>query len=118
MLWLSFFTLDVSYTKTERTRYTGAQTLPVSITLVGCYSSDERLIDCAYHDFPSDSTISMDVSISCQGSSDDSEISHLRRVSTASLTLTVLLAIAAIVVVVVLVVIFVLRQRKKRYDPR
>ena len=92
--------------------------IPVSITLVGCYSSDERLIDCAYHDFPSDSTISMDVSISCQGSSDDNEISHLRSVSTASLTLTVLLAVAAIVVVVVLVVIFVLRQRKKRYDPR
>ena len=67
---------EFSYTKTERTIHTGGQSLPVSITSVGCYSSNERLIDCAHdaYDFPVASVlpkpISMDVSISCHQSSE------------------------------------------------
>ena len=112
------------YTKTERTRHTGGQSLPVSITSVGCYSSDERLIDCAYHDFPmaSTSSTSMDVSISCHQSSEQQRTSssdneQLRRVSTASLTVAVICVIAVVFLVALLVIVFVLRRRGKN-DPR
>ena len=52
-----------------------SQALPVHMTLVGCYSTNERLIDCTYHDFSSLSydTTSMDVSISCGSDSADKD---------------------------------------------
>ena len=121
-----YYSSEFSYTKTERTRHTGGQSLPVSITSVGCYSSDERLIDCAHHDFPmaSTSSTSMDVSISCHQSSEQQRTSssssdneQLRRVSTASLTVAVICVIAVVFMVALLIIVFVLRRRGK-YNPR
>ena len=102
---------DVSYTETQRIRSSSSQSLPVHMTLVGCYSSNDSLIDCAYHEFPSSTTSSMDISISCgSGRSDE-----LNSVSVASLTVAVICASAVIILVAVLIIMFMLRQKKKRH---
>ena len=102
---------DVSYTETQRIRSSSSQSLPVHMTLVGCYSSNDSLIDCAYHEFPSTTTSSMDISISCgSGNSDE-----LNSVSVASLTVAVICASAVIILVAVLIIMFMLRQKKKRH---
>ena len=120
----SLYTLffpDVSYTKTERVRYSSSQTLPVLRTLLGCYSSQERLVDCAYHNFQmstssSSTTASMDVSISCQSSS-DGETEQLSSVATASLSIAIICALAVVVLVAILIIMVLLRRRKSpRYS--
>ena len=65
----------VSYTKTQRTRSTSSsfQSLPVLMTLVGCYNTNERLTDCTYHEFSTSITTLMDVSISCGSDSADKD---------------------------------------------
>ena len=54
--------LDTLYTRIDRT---SGHTLPVSMTLVACYGSEERLIDCSYHEFTDSKDDSMDIGINC-----------------------------------------------------
>ena len=107
---------DISYTEDERTRR--GQSLPAYLTLVGCYGSEERLIDCAYHDFGS--TVSMDVSISCgSGEKEATSASQLSSVSAASLSIAVICAVAVAILAVVLIAMFILRRKKKNnYAPK
>ena len=84
------------------------------MTLVGCYGSEERLIDCAYHEFEYSSsveTISMDITINCIPALDTSQ--QQNTLAMASLSIAVFLALAVIVLVAVLVAMLVLRRRKK-----
>ena len=104
---------DVSHTRSTRT----SQSLPVYMTLVGCYSSEERLIDCAYHDFIGSKSTSMDVSISCGSiSAEDSteKSDELNSVSVASLSVAVICASALIILVALLIIRHMLRQKKKK----
>ena len=106
------FHSDISYTEDERTRR--GQSLPAYLTLVGCYGSEERLIDCAYHDFGS--TVSMDVSISCgSGEKEATSAPQLSSASAASLSIAVICAVAVAILAVVLIAVFILRRRKKNY---
>ena len=137
---------DVSYTKTQRTRSTSSsfQSLPVHMTLVGCYSTNERLTDCTYHEFSSSITTSMDVRISCgvdsadkdsavvsdddDSTDDDSDGStdvdsagvsdELNSVSVASLSVAVICASVVIILVAVLIIMYMLRQKKKKHTIR
>ena len=59
---------DVSYIKTPRDQLS-PHSLPVHITLVGCYNYSETLLRCDYHEFPSSSTTFMDISINCSSDS-------------------------------------------------
>ena len=101
---------DVSHTKTQRTRRSSPASLPVHLTLVGYYSSEEKLIDCAHHEYTG--STSMDISISC-GSTITSESAELDTVSAVSLSIAVICIFALIVLVAVLIVVFLLRRRKK-----
>ena len=112
------------------------------MSLVGCYSTNERLTDCTYHEFSSSITTSLDISISCGGNNldKDSEVSNdnyhtdndsetdgsadvesagvsdeLNSVSLASLSVAVICALAVIILVAVLIIMFMLRQKKKKY---
>ena len=116
----------VSHTKTQRTRKTTSPSLPVHLTLVGCYSSEEKLIDCAHHEYTSSSTSeSMDISIICGSTTSTSTTSTLINstgstsaksdiVSTVSLSIAVICVSAIVVLVVVLILVFLFRQRKKQ----
>ena len=114
------------------------------MTLVGRYSTDERLTDCTYHEFSSSITTSMDISISCgvdsadkdsavvsdddDSTDDDREGSadvhsagvsdELNSVSVASLSVAVICAFAVIILVAVLIIVYMLRQKKKKYTIR
>ena len=73
---------------------------------MGCYGSEERLIDCAYHDFGS--TVSMDVSISCgSGEKEAASASQLSSVSAASLSIATICAVAVGILAVVLIAVFI-----------
>ena len=118
---------DVSYTKHVRNRATSTNFLPTSITLVGCYGTEDRLADCSYHEFesPTSGTISsMDISISCNrkdnvtgtGTTEwptDNNQSAGGMVY-ASLSVSVTLAVVVIALVAVLIALFVFWQRKRR----
>ena len=103
--------------------------LPVHLTSVGCYGSEEKLIDCGHHKyatsfvhpyFPGDiANPSMDISISCLSSVDNSSSvssvdstssGEVNSVSTVSLIVSVISASALTVVVAVLIIV-VFRQR-------
>ena len=114
---------DVSYTNIVRTP---SHTLPISMTLVACYGSEEGLIDCDYHEYTDDRNYSTDVSISCHSSTSDSPAACSNNstsndptadsngVSIASLTVAVICAVA----VVILVAILIVRRKKKKYTTR
>ena len=106
---------DVSYTNIVRTP---SHTLPVSMTFVACYGSEERLIDCDYHEYTDDRNYSTDVSISCRSSSSNSPAAGYNSASTASLTAAVICAVAVIILVAILIVMFILRRKKKKYSTR
>jgi hypothetical protein len=120
---LRYSTLDVSYTKTERTRRSYSLSLQALITLVGCYSSQDKLIDCPYRRYTY--STSMDVTIICgtnsSGTPDtpdtpgtiDAVNPAPRTMATASLSIAVFLAVVVAALVVVLIAVFVLRGRKK-----
>ena len=99
---------DVSDVKKSRTKSAVSHSLPIFITRVGCYSSEEKLINCSYHKF--ETTTSMDVSIYC-GSDDDTIGAH--HALNASLSISVIFAMAFIVLLAVLIIIAVLQQMKK-----
>ena len=122
---ISFFTfLDVSYTKSRRVRLSY---LPAHLTLVGCYGSEKKLIDCAHHDYTS--STSMDISISCISSNngsrnesvngtiisnintDSSSSDEFNSLSEASLFLAIICLFVVIIFVIVLI-IFIRRSRK------
>ena len=105
--------LDTLYTRIDRT---SGHTLPVSMTLVACYGSEERLIDCSYHEFTDSKDDSMDIGINC-GSS-ESSAAGLSSESTASLSIAVIIAIAFIILIAILIAVFVLRRKKKKYTTR
>ena len=110
---------DVSYSITERQRNLLSQSLPTFMTVVGCYGSEERVVDCDYQDFrysssTSSPTTTMDVSISC-GSSEESS-AQASSVAMASLSISVILAVAVIALVAVLIALLVLQRRRKRRD--
>ena len=63
--YLSLHFPDVSYNKNLRIH---SLTLPTHLTLVGCYGSEEKLIDCNHHEYTS--STSVDVSITCSSSGD------------------------------------------------
>ena len=114
---------DVSYTNIVRTP---SHTLPISMTLVACYGSEEGLIDCDYHEYADNKSYSTDVSISCHSSSSDSPVASSNDstttsptagsngVSIASLTVAVVCAVA----VVILVAILIVRRKRKKYTTR
>ena len=102
------FIADVSYTKTQRGRSSTSQSLPASMTLVGCYGSEERLTDCSYHEFTA--TSSMDISISCD--MEEESAAQASTVAMASLSISIILALALIGVVAVLIAVLILRRRK------
>ena len=109
---------DVSYSITERQRYLLSQSLPTFMTVVGCYGSEERVVDCDYQDFRYSSSISsptttMDVSISCGSEESSAQASS---VAMASLSISVILAVAVIALVAVLIALLVLQRRRKRRD--
>ena len=97
----------VSETRRRRNKYQVNTFLPTFITRVGCYGSEEKLINCSYHKF--ETTTSMDVSINC-GSDDDTIGAH--HALKASLSISVIFAVAFIALLVVLIIITVLRQMK------
>ena len=116
-----FIFLDVSYTKTRRVRL---PYLPAHLTLVGCYGSEKKLIDCAHHDYTS--STSMDISISCISSgsrnesnstitgninTDSSSSDEFNSLSAASLFIAIICIFVVIILVVVLI-IFIRRSRK------
>ena len=125
MLELCFYCTDISYKKLERTEHIITQSLPVFMTVVGCYGFEEKLTDCSYHEFESPTTSSIDISISCsrkENSTGDSRIDGTGDSASdsanpagsmvyASLSISVLLAV---VVIALVVVIIVLKRRKKR----
>ena len=134
---------DTSYTKNERMRYNQGQSLPTFMTFVGCYGDEQKLIDCAYHEFESRSTLmtSNDVSISCgfvassRVQSESSEATTSNDVSlgrgavtssaqsasseaVASLSISIIVALALIALVAVLIILLIMQRRKrttKRY---
>jgi hypothetical protein len=115
---LGYSTSDVSYAITERQRHLLSQSLPTFMTLVGCYGSEERVVDCDYQDFRYSSSISpptttMDVSISCDIEESSAQASS---VAMASLSISVILAVAVIALVAVLIALLVLQRRRKRRD--
>ena len=117
-----FIFLDVSYTKTQRVRLSY---LPAHLTLVGCYGSEKKLIDCAHHDYTSPT--SMDISISCISSwsrnervnstitsninMDSSSSEEFNSLSAASLFIAII-CIFVVIILVVLLIIFLKRSRK------
>ena len=105
-LWIQNIFTDISYTTNERT---SGHTLPASITLVGCYGSEEKLVDCAYHDYTDSS---MDVWISC-GSGEEEAAASISSVSAASLSIAVICIVAVAIVSAILIAMFILRRQKK-----
>ena len=124
----------VSYTRTQ-----SSASLPVHLTSVGCYGSEEKLIDCTYHEYTTpDPSInpfffdyyygllhvnniktnpSMDISISCFSNVDSTSSSstEVDSVSTISLIISIISLSAVIVLVAVLIIVVVIfRQRTKR----
>ena len=113
-----------------RNRATSTNFLPTSITLVGCYGTEDKLADCSYHEFesPTSGTISsMDISISCnrkdnvtgtgttERPTDNSESNQSAGgMVYASLSVSVILAVVVIALVAVLIALFVFWQRKRR----
>ena len=122
-LLVSVSSLDVSFSVSQRKRLSAS--LPVHVTLVGCYRSDEKLTDCAY-DMYTSSSDSMDVSVICgsseNSSSDpmdcDSNESKLDALSMASLSMAVVSVLAIFVVFVVIIVAFFMRKRKENCNIR
>ena len=110
-LWIQNIFTDISYTTNDRT---SGHTLPASITLVGCYGSEDRLVDCAYHDFTGSKTSSMDVWISCGGSSEEEAAASISSASAASLSIAVICIVAVAIVSAILIAMFILRRRKKK----
>ena len=119
------FTYDVlsaavSYTKTERKRYGASQSLPVFMTLVGCYGTEDNITNCSYHEFKystsaSTITTSMDISITCTSDIQDPTPAKVSNaMASASLSISVILAVAVIGLVAVLIVMFVMNRKKKR----
>ena len=118
---------DVSYTNIVRTP---SHTLPISITFVACYGSEERLIDCDYHEYTDNKSYSTIVSISCHSRSSDSPAASFNdstsnspaassnSASTAYLTVAVICAVAVAILVAILIATFVLRRKKKRGTTR
>ena len=123
----------VSYARTQ-----SSASLPVHLTSVGCYGSEEKLIDCGHHEYTtSDHSIdfdyyyydvwytnnivanpSMDISISCFSSVDSTSTSstEVDSVSTISLIISIISLSAVIVLVAVLIIVVVLfRKRTKRW---
>ena len=101
---------DVSYSKTQRTQ--SSISLPVHLTAVGCYGSEEKLNDCAHHKYTS-SQRSMDISISCISSVDSTSSSD--SISIAALIIAVMFAFAVIVLIAVHIfkVVPIFKLRKK-----
>ncbi|CAI8023564.1 Scavenger receptor cysteine-rich domain superfamily protein, partial [Geodia barretti] len=64
---LGHSTEDVSFTTKVRNRAGTSKSLPTFMTLVGCYSSEDKLTDCSYHEFEwyGDVISTLDISISC-----------------------------------------------------
>ena len=106
---------------------------------MGCYGSEEKLIDCAHHEYTtseSDPSIiidpfyfhpyyydvwhvnyipSMDISISCFSSVDSTSSTEVDSVSTISLIISMISLSAVIVLVAVLIIVVVIfRQRTIR----
>ena len=106
---------DISYTTNDRT---SGHTLPASITLVGCYGNEEKLVDCAYHDYTDNKANSMDVLISCGSSSEEEAAASISSVSAASLSIAVICAVAVVILAAVLIAVLILRRRKKNYAPK
>ena len=114
------------YSKNDRTT---SRSLPVSMTLVGCSGSEERLIDCVYHDFIGSQANSMDVSISCGSSTIESTTDSTSdstsekpeatvqsvpsSESTASLSIAVISIIAIVIMASILVAVFIRNYQKK-----
>ena len=106
--------IDVSFSIRQR-KIVSSPSLPVHMTLVGCYSSDEKLTDCAYHEYTSSGNHHMDISVDCGSSTTESE---LNAVTAASLSIAVICILAVFVVVVVILVIFFMRRKKEKYNNR
>ena len=104
---------DVTYTRIWRSRDWSSASLPVHLTAVGCYGSEEKLIDCAHHNYTG--SLSRDISISC--SSSDSGESEASSVSAAALSIAVIFAFVVIVLATVLIIVL-LRQKKKAVPAR
>ena len=110
---LTFLT-DTSYTKNERVRYNQGQSLPTFMTFVGCYGDEQKLTDCAYHEFESRSTLmtSNDVSISC-GAIASSSAQSASSEAMASLSISIIVTLALIALVIVLIILLIMWRRKK-----
>ena len=106
-----YISSDISYTTNDRT---SGHTLPASITLVGCYGNEERLVDCAYHDYTDSKTSSMDVWISCSSSSEEEAAASISSASAASLSIAVICIVAVAIVSAILIAMFILRRQKKK----
>ena len=101
-------------------RYNLGQSLPTFMTFVGCYGDEQKLIDCAYHEFESRSTLmtSNDVSISCGAvaSSNTQSASASASASSetvASLYISVIFSLAVIALVAALIILLIIQRRKK-----
>ena len=101
----------VSYTRTQ-----SSSSLPVHLTSVGCYGSEEKLIDCGHHTISEPSVhYFFFISISCFSSVDSTNIDQIKSLSTASLIISIIFASVVIVLVAVLIIVVViLRQKTKR----
>ena len=103
-------------------RYNQGQSLPTFMTIVGCYGDEQKLIDCAYHEFESRSTLmtSNDVSISCgavtSNSTQSSAQSSAQQTSSeamASLYISVIFSLAVIALVAALIILLIIQRRKR-----
>ena len=110
-LFVYFLYIDVSYTESRRARYHVSQSLPAFMTKVGCYGSEQKLVDCdhqkiQYSTSMYNSRTTMDISISCSKSETSAKPSG---VAIAALSLSAFL-------LVVLVVFIYFQQRKKKKE--
>ena len=99
-------------------RYNLGQNLPTFMTFVGCYGDEQKLIDCAYHEFESRSTLmtSNDVSISCgavASSSAQSSAQQTNNEAMASLSISVIFSLVVIALVAALIILLIIQRRKK-----
>ena len=108
-----YYETGVSYVKYDRAKHIATQSLPTHMTLVGCYGSEEKLINCSYHEFEKVATSAMDISVSC-GTNDDAGTDKISSHAATIALIFVVLAIVFITVVAILIILFVMLRRKKK----
>ena len=84
------------------------------MTFVGCYGEEQKLTDCAYHEFESISTLTTSNDVSISWGAVASSAQRTNSEATASLSISVILTLAVIALVVALIILLIMQRRNKR----